>query len=423
MMSNTLHILTTTPFRTASVALCFAVALGATGAAQAQPSTTDGNTKTIAPQRSPDSNYSSWADHLKIGGALRFNYRYEDWSSSSKQQGGGDISFDTFYLNLKGEKNDFFFDASYWFKDNGVQALERGYFGYRLSTSSRVELGATFEPFGIMPYPQFGWTFNIPFYLGMGHTTALGIKYVYDTPQWEAQFGFFKNPLSVDTRYAPNVATTMQVDDEFVAPSNVNQANEKQNQLSGRLVRKFQGDGWTSSLGASGYVGQLYNNTTDRNGGYWGAEVHSLTTVGPWNVQLQGIRYAFDPENPAGVSDDSVLFAGPGTPSYRVAAKGTVGVFNVAYDLPTPSGPITKLRFYNDYSRLMKDENGWSDSQMNTVGVQFFALPVMGWLDFTWGKNMNMMGGRPGGVGLASASSEGSDEWEFRTNLNIGYYF
>nr|CDQ34236.1 hypothetical protein BN993_03690 [Virgibacillus halodenitrificans] len=366
----------------------------------------------------------SWADALELGGALRFNHRYEDWSSSDKQQGGGDIDFDAFYLDLEAEKDDLFLDLSYWFKDNDVRVLEHGFFGYRFSPRSRLEMGATFEPFGIMPYPQFGWTFNIPFYLGMGHNTALGAKYVYEGPKWEAQVGFFKNPLSLDTRYAPNMAAADDVDDAFLAPTNSGQANEKQNQLSGRLVRTFQGDEWESRLGASAYAGQLHNDTTDRNGSYWGTELHALTTFGPWQVQLQGIRYAFDPKNPEGVSDDSVLFASPGTPSYRVAAKGTVGVLNIAYDLPTSRlGPVKKLRFYNDYSRLVKDRSGWDDSQMETVGVQFFALPVMGWLDVTWGKNMNMMGGMPGGVGLASADAEGSGEWELRTNLNIGYYF
>lgn len=365
-----------------------------------------------------------WTDHLQIGGALRYNYRYEDWGSSAKRQGGGKIGFDAFYLNLKGEKNDLFLDASYWFKDNGVRVLEHGFFGYRFSPRSRLELGASFEPFGIMPYPQFGWTFNIPFYLGMGHTAALGAKYVYDDPRWGLQLGLYKNPQSVDSRFAPDVAPADALDNRFVAPTNTGQANEKQNQFSGRVVRKFHGDGWKSRVVASGYVGQLHNLTTDDNGTYWGGEVHSLSKVGPWRLELQGIRYAFNPKNPAGVSNDSVLFAGPGKPSYRVAAKGTVGVANVAYDLATPTlGPIKKLRFYNDYSRLMKDHSGWSDSQMETVGMQFFAFPVMGWLDFTWGKNMNMMGGRPGGVGLASADAHGGNKWEFRTNLNIGYYF
>ena len=47
----------------------------------------------------------------------------------------------------------------------------------------------------------------------------------------------------------------------------------------------------------------------------------------------------------------------------------------------------------------------------------------MGWLDFTWGRNANPYGGAESGTGFSSTSSSRSNEWIFRTNLNIGYYF
>ena len=45
--------------------------------------------------------------------------------------------------------------------------------GYHLSERSAVQLGAPFKPFGLMPYPQFGWSYGIPF------TSALA-----STPDW-----------------------------------------------------------------------------------------------------------------------------------------------------------------------------------------------------------------------------------------------
>ena len=112
------------------------------------------------------------------------------------------------------------------------------------------------------------------------------------------------------------------------------------------------------------------------------------------------------------------------TPAYQIAAKASVVSFNIAYDVLTPDmGMLKKLRFYNDYSRMFKDESGWDDSQMYTAGVQFIAMPIMGWLDFTWGRNANPYGGAQNGTGFTSTSSSRSNDWVMRTNLNIGYYF
>jgi hypothetical protein len=60
------------------------------------------------------------------------------------------------------------------------------------------------------------------------------------------------------------------------------------------------------------------------------------------------------------------LGAGPAGGVQRAAPR-----INVLVDVKW--GGVSKLRFYNDYSVLWKDKSGWSDSQMNTLGVQVFG--------------------------------------------------
>ena len=60
---------------------------------------------------------------------------------------------------------------------------------------------------------------------------------------------------------------------------------------------------------------------------------------------------------------------------------------------------------------------------MFTVGAQFLAMPVMAWVDFTWARNANPYGGAENGSGFTSTNSVGSNDWYYRTNVNIGYYF
>lgn len=83
---------------------------------------------------------------------------------------------------------------------------------------------------------------------------------------------------------------------------------------------------------------------------------------------------------------------------------------------------MKKLRFYNDYSVLWKDRHGGSDSKMNTLGVQVFAMPVMLWVDLT-GAERQPVGRRRKRHRLDRHPVPGSNKWYFRTNVNIGYYF
>jgi hypothetical protein len=261
---------------------------------------------------------------------------------------------------VQGRYRQFNLDAGYWFQDRNKRAVDRAYLGYRFDERSDLQVGAPARPFGLLPYPQFGWSYHIPFFLGFGVNTGTGLKYGYKDSDWD-----------------------------FQAAS------------------------------------RLYNATTDDNGSFWAAGAHGVFKNGPWTISSQAIRYEYDPKNPGGVSDDSVLMGGNGlTPVFLVAAKGSIGGLNVGYDVATPwLGPVKKVKLYNDYSRLWKEKSGWDDSQMYTAGIQFFALPVMAWLDFTWARNANPWGGAENGTGWTSTTSSGSNDWYFRTNLNIGYYF
>ncbi|MBX9334001.1 hypothetical protein K5M56_22490, partial [Serratia marcescens] len=102
--------------------------------------------------------------NIDIGGALRANYRYEDWHSSNYRN-PPHLRFDAFRIDAAGQVNDAFFDSGFWFQDRRKYAIDRAYVGYHLSERSAVQLGAPFKPFGLMPYPQFGWSYGIPFYL------------------------------------------------------------------------------------------------------------------------------------------------------------------------------------------------------------------------------------------------------------------
>ncbi|MBT9300010.1 hypothetical protein [Pseudomonas sp. TAE6080] len=359
---------------------------------------------------------------LDIGGALRTNYRDEHWDTT---ENNGRFLFDTFRLDVQATYKNLYSDLGYWFQDDGKRSIDRGFVGYRLNANSNLQLGAPFKPFGLEPYPQFGWSYHLPFFMGYASSAGTGLKYSYKDQDWDVQLGFFPRMLPSDIRYSPEVGRYADLKDNAIAFTQSRQDNEKRNQINARVARTFNSDGWKTEIGASLVTAQLYNATTKDDGDYWAAGVHAIINKGLWTVTSQAIRYEYDPENPTGVSKDSVLMGGNGlTPAYLIASKASLASVNLGYDVYTPSlGQLKKVKLYTDYSRMMKDKSAWDDSQMFTVGAQFLAMPVMAWVDFTWARNANPYGGAENGSGFTNTSSVGSNEWYYRTNVNIGYYF
>lgn len=357
-----------------------------------------------------------------LGGALRTNWRDEHWDTSENHTRW---LFDTMRFDLKATYKKAFVDINYWFYDLNKHSIDRGYVGYNLTSQSNLQVGLPFKPFGLEPYPQFGWSYHIPFFMGYGVSDGLGAKYSYKDKDWDVQLGYFPRMAPSGTRYSGEISRYADVKDNAVAFTQSGQDNEKRNQVNARVARTFTSGGWKTEIGASLAASQLYNETTDDNGSYWAGGLHTVINNGPWTATAEAIRYEYDPKNPNGVSKDSVLMGGNGlTPAYLIASKATLAALNIGYDIYTPSlGQLKKIKLYNDYSRMMKDKSGWDDSQMYTVGVQLFALPVMAWVDLTWAKNANPYGGAENGTGWTSTSSVGSNQWYYRTNVNIGYYF
>ncbi|MEE4482304.1 hypothetical protein V2T44_04880 [Serratia ficaria] len=407
------------------LAICLASPISYAGSAVSPPERE--NTSAPAVKNKSPFPHLHWqsADNKKnldIGGALRANYRYEDWGSSNYRH-PPHLRFDAFRIDTSANYNDAFFDSGFWFQDRRKYAIDRAYVGYRLTGNSAIQLGAPFKPFGLMPYPQFGWSYGIPFYLGFGVNTGLGASYQYHDRNWTLDAAYFPRMMPADVRYAPEVGNYDDLKNTQYGSQHL-QANEKRDQVNLRLTRAFQSGDWRNEVGGSLAASRLYNHATDDNGSFWAAGLHALVNNDPWHLSSQLIRYSYRAKGPAGADNATILMGGNGlTPAYLIPAQATTASINLARDVEVPWGAVKKLRFYNDYSVLWKDKDGGSDSKMNTLGVQIFAMPVMIWVDLTWAQNANPWGGAENATGWTRAQSPGSDKWYFRSNVNIGYYF
>ena len=361
-------------------------------------------------------------DSVQVGGVVRFNHRYEQWDSPNR--GFGKLDFDIFRLDLKGKFDNAYFDASYIFQDQDKRSIEKAFVGYNFNENNSLEAGLVYKPFALYPYPQNGWTYHIPFFLGLGDSIAPGLNWNFHNKDWDIKLGYYPEMLDTSLRYSPESATYNDLKNSAF-PTQSGYQNEKRHQFNTRIVRKFDTDVGQQEVGLSGAIAQLHNQSTDKNGQYYAVGLHTNNNYKRFNLQSSVIHYQYDAKNPDGVDNDMTLMGTNGlTPAYFIASEGTVASLNLAYSLPVQNMGILKtIRFYNDYSYLDKKRDDWGDSQMNTTGMMFIASPFMVWADYTWGKNANVIGGATNSTGFTSTNSPNSDKWLYRVNLNIGFSF
>ncbi len=348
---------------------------------------------------------------INVGGAFRFNYAYKDYSGANKDK-GGDFIFDHFRLNMNVSYKDLLLSTQYrWF--GYMDVIHHAWIGYNFTDTVQGQFGLTKVPFGILPYADHSYWLGEHYYMGLSDDYDLGIKFLINNDPWDIQFAFFKNadwgnPSDKD-RYSVDVVTDLDR----------GEANEETNQVNLRIANTIKHQhGNKTEIGVSGMVGQLYNSLTKDMGSRWAAAAHLNGFYGPFNLMLEGAWYGFNPENPAGMDDSTVLLGNYGD-AYLLAAEGAIYTANLSYDVPIAWGPINKLTFYNDYNILIKNKDGFADSQINIPGVMVTVGPVFTYFEAIMGKNAIFLGNEvdPMGKGHANAG------WNVRYNINVGYYF
>ncbi|WP_411068886.1 hypothetical protein [Thiohalorhabdus sp.] len=361
---------------------------------------------------------------IEIGGAARLNYTWQDFSPGSRER-GGDLGLELFRLEVSGTEGNIELSAQYrWYPY--MDTVHHAWAGVELGEAGTARGGIMRVPFGLLPYAAHNYWFGVPYYMGFADDYDAGVQYLHREGGWDLRAAFFKNaelasPASLD-RYSIDVVE--------VAPTADNGANgdlnREANQANLRAAYTFGADTPCEiEVGASGQAGQLYNADTEGTGDRWAAGAHLDLRCGRWNLQLEGFRYAFNPENPESKVvdgntvpvDDRVITVGGLATSYDLARRGTVGVANVAYNLPVDWRYIDLLTCYNDSSILAKDAAGARNSALNTTGCAVSSGPLFVYLDLIQGRNMVFFGG-DGSLGV-----DGDADWETQVNLNVGYYF
>lgn len=362
---------------------------------------------------------------MEVGGALRYNFVYRDFNDTDRDQ-LGQLLFDTFRINADVGYGPLELGAEYRFYA-GYHMLKTGWVGYRFGEALFAQVGVHQVPFGITTYASNSWFFQLPYYVGLEDDHDAGVKLTYTRGPWAVIGAFYKQadgPFTgsslASARYSYDVVPIAEgALDYGSAPVAGTRSNSETNQGNLKVTYTAGGDAARAEVGASGQFGGLYNAATTDMGSHWAAAGHVNATVGRFNAKLQVIRFAHDPANPVGQSEDFIVFGAYDFP-YKATADGTFysAALNLAF--PIDRGVFSTVNVYNDFSYLDKDPEDYVESIQNITGVSVGAGPLFTYFDLVVAKNHPFA---IVGEDFAAALAEGSDDWHVRFNVNVGVYF
>jgi hypothetical protein len=393
----------------------------------------------LAEKETPDSTKIKLGP-LTVGGAIRANYILGSYpgggTGPSRGGNGGNFELDTFRINMALDYGQLIGELEYrWY--NGYNFIHTGWLGYKLDDTSQIQVGVLRVPFGPGPYGvSQSYFFDQHYYVGLSDDMDLGIKYVTQLGNWDLAFAYLYssewngNGTSQDSaRYGYDAVTWRSGLDKNgnVVSAPVNGYQER-NQFNVRAIYGFDEVAVPTDLGISLQYGQLQGKDAD-NGDHWAASIHMVNHVGNFQIASQLTRYEINigSDNPLGT--DQLIPMGAYDFAWPVATKAWIPAISLSYKYETTQIPwLDYVLPYIEYSSIVKDEADFNDSQMATVGA---AWANGGWYIYTdlVYSNGNYFIGNDGDNyaniyhGVGDFGVDGNDKWNYRFNINFGYYF
>ncbi|MEZ9819470.1 hypothetical protein AB4238_02430 [Shewanella sp. 10N.286.45.A1] len=347
-------------------------------------------------------------DGINVGGAVRVNYGYKDYSEASKDK-GGDLTFDMAAIKFNGKKGDWGLAAEYRFTSD-TNYIKYGYGIYDIDPQWQLQFGINKVPFGNPEFISNSFWFGIPYYLGFEDDHDIGVKAIFESNGWHSDLAFYKNAEYGPTenkRYATDLYTGTINGTEY--------NNEETNQINVRQTYTIEHNGGSTTLGGSAQFGQIYNNKTGNNGDRYAVALHLDSSYNGWNLQLQAMQYEYDA---ADADDPNKIGVSVVSWQYEIASKGQSYSANIAKTFNTDWGSV---KCYNDFGLMTPDvdDDDYDNSMQNVTGCAIAAGPTYTMIDFIMGKNMTFSTANNDHVGLP----EMGNDWDKRVNINFGYYF
>ncbi|RLQ22469.1 hypothetical protein DWB85_07565 [Seongchinamella sediminis] len=377
---------------------------------------------------------------LTVGGAVRVNYVHGDYTlnGDAPQRGGngGNMELDTFRINMGLRHEQVIGKLEYrWY--NGYNFLHTGWLGYEFDDGSQVQAGLTRVPFGPGPYGvSQSWFFDLHYYVGLADDMDVGVKYLFQRGNWDLALAYFNssernwNGASRDSaRYSYDIVQwESAIEDDGTVTSAPGNGYDERNQLNLRAIYRWQSDAVPTELGLSLQAGELRGKRTD-DGDHIAAAVHMKNSIGNLTLASQLSRYEIDIDADNRLGTDELVPMGAYDFAWPVATEAWLPAVSLSYRYNTDALPwLDYVLPYAEYSGILKDSDLLNDSEMITLGAAWASGGWYIYTDYVW-SNGNLFIGNEGDDytniynGVGDFGANGNDAWNYRLNINFGYYF
>lgn len=357
------------------------------------------------------------ATDIDVGGAVRFQYSFEDYDDGNRQR-VGDIDLDTVRLNFDGSVDNILLSAELRYYQY-MEVVHHAWLGYQMNPEWQVQLGITQLPFGNIPYNSHSFFFSSNYYLGLEDDYDFGVKFLYQGERLESQIALFKNDEQggidgyVDNRsdrYSYDIVGARQAGEgTYDAPSAAGALAEG-NTLVWRLAGDLLEDKENSlQLGFSALHGELHDDQESSAGDYGAFALHMNGQFGALNVQITSGHYEYNPDD-----GSELMVVGAYSFFDSIAASADIHSANIAYRFDKPVDGLDAITVYLDNSLVSGKSADLDDTRMHVLGASISKGSLFTYIDLIHGENQPFIGGSMG---------ENAGNSNTRFNINFGFYF
>ena len=389
---------------------------------------------------------------IKIGGALRVNYAYGTYESGSSDDEAvhrrgdkiGDADLEIFRVNADIKHGDISSRIEYRWYD-GYSMIHTAWLGYNLGELGTVKAGIVRAPFGPTAYGvSSSWFFDQHFYVGLADDMDLGIRWSDTFGKLALDAGYFlTSEFQTDgsslasSRYSYDIVPWEEKADadgkvEWGAGEN---GYDEQHQINLRGIYSIEK---VADVGASIQYGMLKaaEGMEDDGANHYALSAHMKNVFSDFTLYSQFSIYAHNiaDETPWGTGD--LIPMGAYDFAWPIASKGMIPALSLRYGGIDASGFswLDSVTPYIEWSTIMKSVDNYNNSTLITLGgswTLFSALYVYSDLALSNGNsfvgNVDADGNQEDYANIYTGAGDfganGNNAWNWRANLNFGYYF
>ena len=385
-----------------------------------------------------------------ICGALRANYVYGTYTDG-RGEDFGDVDLEILRLNADIDFNNIIGRIEYrWYPryfggNSGYSMIHTGWLGYNLADLGTIKAGIVRVPFGPTAYGvSTSWFFDQHFYVGLADDPDLGIRWDTSFDKLNLGIGYFlmSEPQTLgsslaSSRYGYDIVKWEETADSEgkVTWGDKENGYDEQHQLNLRAIYSLAD---IADVGASFQFGLLKgtNVGVDDSGNHYALSAHMKNSLANFTLYSQFTYYNHN------ITDDTPWNTGDLIPmgaynfAWPVASEGIIPALSLRYDgIPTDSiSWLNSVTPYVEWSTILKSVEDYNSSTLVTIGASWTIRDSLYLYSDIGLSNGNSFVGHNTSdgekedyanifTGAGDVGANGNNYWNWRLNLNFGYYF